>query len=59
MLAFFCRATDKLLALLQRVGIGMEINSDVKSEEVESLITELMGGGEKGNEMKRKVMKWK
>ncbi|CAL5385966.1 unnamed protein product [Camellia sinensis] len=56
---FFCTATDKLLALLQRVGIGMEINSDVKRKEVESLITELMGGGEKGKEMKRKVMEWK
>ncbi|KAL7262594.1 hypothetical protein ACSBR1_000873 [Camellia fascicularis] len=40
-------------------GIGMEINSDVKREEVESLITELMDGGEKGKEMKRKVMEWK
>ncbi|THG23495.1 7-deoxyloganetin glucosyltransferase-like [Camellia sinensis] len=39
--------------------IGMEINSDVKREEVESLVRELMGGGEKGKEMKRKVMEWK
>ncbi|GMP45931.1 hypothetical protein CsSME_00014266 [Camellia sinensis var. sinensis] len=37
----------------------MEINSDVKREEVESLVRELMGGGEKGKEMKRKVMEWK
>ncbi|KAA8538107.1 hypothetical protein F0562_027715 [Nyssa sinensis] len=39
-------------------GIGMEINSDVKRDEVESLVKELMVG-EKGKEMKKKSMEWK
>jgi hypothetical protein len=39
-------------------GIGMEINSDVKRGEVESLVSELMGG-EKGSEMKKKTREWK
>lgn len=39
-------------------GIGMEIDSNVKREEVEGLIRELMGG-EKGREMRKKVMEWK
>ncbi|CAL5385950.1 unnamed protein product [Camellia sinensis] len=36
----------------------MEINSDVKREEVDRMVRELMAG-EKGKEMKRKVMEWK
>ncbi|KAA8538104.1 hypothetical protein F0562_027712 [Nyssa sinensis] len=39
-------------------GIGMEINSDVKRDEVESLVKELMVG-EKGKGMKKKAMEWK
>ncbi|KAA8536450.1 hypothetical protein F0562_028928 [Nyssa sinensis] len=39
-------------------GIGMEIDSDVKRDEVEKLVRELMNG-EKGKEMKKKVMDWK
>ncbi|XP_050214408.1 7-deoxyloganetin glucosyltransferase [Mercurialis annua] len=39
-------------------GIGMEINSDVKRNEVESLVVELMDG-DKGKEMKKKAMEWK
>ncbi|KAI8025445.1 7-deoxyloganetin glucosyltransferase [Camellia lanceoleosa] len=39
-------------------GIGLEIDSDVKREEVEKLVRELMGG-EKGKEMKKKAMEWK
>ncbi|EEF36543.1 UDP-glucuronosyltransferase, putative [Ricinus communis] len=39
-------------------GIGMEINDNVKREEVESLVRELMEG-EKGKEMKKKAMDWK
>ncbi|GAV78377.1 LOW QUALITY PROTEIN: UDPGT domain-containing protein, partial [Cephalotus follicularis] len=39
-------------------GIGMEINSDVKRDEVEILVRELMEG-EKGKEMKKKAMEWK
>ncbi|KAB1208758.1 UDP-glycosyltransferase 85A2 [Morella rubra] len=39
-------------------GIGMEIDNDVKREEVEKLVGELMEG-EKGRRMKKKVMEWK
>ncbi|XP_059447966.1 7-deoxyloganetin glucosyltransferase-like [Corylus avellana] len=39
-------------------GIGMEIDNDVKRDDVEKLVRELMEG-DKGKEMKRKVMEWK
>ncbi|KAF7848368.1 hypothetical protein BT93_L2054 [Corymbia citriodora subsp. variegata] len=39
-------------------GIGMEIDGDVKREDVERQVRELMEG-ESGKEMKRKVMEWK
>ncbi|KAM5580256.1 7-deoxyloganetin glucosyltransferase-like [Rosa sericea] len=39
-------------------GIGMEISKDVKRDEVKKLFEELMVG-EKGKEMKNKVMEWK
>ncbi|KAL2468114.1 UDP-glycosyltransferase 85A2 [Forsythia ovata] len=39
-------------------GIGMEIDSDVKRDEVEILVKELMIG-EKGKEMKEKALEWK
>ncbi|KAL6964263.1 7-deoxyloganetin glucosyltransferase [Sarracenia purpurea var. burkii] len=39
-------------------GIGLEIDSDVKREEVEKLVRELMEG-EKGKDMKRKAVGWK
>ncbi|KAI4297179.1 hypothetical protein L6164_037078 [Bauhinia variegata] len=39
-------------------GIGMEIDTDVKREEVERLVIELMEG-EKGKEMKQRAMEWK
>ncbi|GKV41124.1 hypothetical protein SLEP1_g48696 [Rubroshorea leprosula] len=38
--------------------IGMEINSDVKRDEVERLVRELMEE-EKGREMKKKALEWK
>ncbi|KAF8404620.1 hypothetical protein HHK36_009508 [Tetracentron sinense] len=39
-------------------GIGMEIDNNVKREEVETLVRELMEG-EKGKEMKNRAMEWK
>ncbi|KAI3835909.1 hypothetical protein MKW92_025545 [Papaver armeniacum] len=39
-------------------GIGMEIDNNVKRNEVEKLVRELMEG-EKGKELKRRVMEWK
>ncbi|KAF2294094.1 hypothetical protein GH714_007455 [Hevea brasiliensis] len=39
-------------------GIGMEIDYNVKRDEVEKLLKELMEG-EKGKEMKKKALEWK
>ncbi|KAF5448478.1 hypothetical protein F2P56_029013 [Juglans regia] len=39
-------------------GIGMEIDCNVKRDEVEKLVRELMEG-EKGKEMRKHAMKWK
>uniref|UniRef100_A0A6N2L244 Glycosyltransferase N-terminal domain-containing protein n=1 Tax=Salix viminalis TaxID=40686 RepID=A0A6N2L244_SALVM len=39
-------------------GIGMEMENNVKRDEVEKLVRELMEG-EKGKDMKRKAMEWK
>ncbi|CAA7395118.1 unnamed protein product [Spirodela intermedia] len=39
-------------------GIGMEIDGDVRREEIQSLVAELMDG-EKGNEMRRRAREWK
>ncbi|KAB5520073.1 hypothetical protein DKX38_024392 [Salix brachista] len=39
-------------------GIGMEINGDVRRDQVGQLIRELMEG-ERGREMKRQAMEWK
>ncbi|XP_056173459.1 7-deoxyloganetin glucosyltransferase-like [Syzygium oleosum] len=39
-------------------GVGMEIDGDVKRDEVERQVRELMEG-ERGKEMKRKAMEWK
>ncbi|KAF8406033.1 hypothetical protein HHK36_008113 [Tetracentron sinense] len=47
-----CRYTCKEWA------IGMEINSDVKRDEVETLVRELMERN-KGKELKKKIMEWK
>ncbi|XP_020528274.1 UDP-glycosyltransferase 85A1-like [Amborella trichopoda] len=45
------------LHVCNELGIGMEINNDVKREDVEELLRELMGG-EKGKEMQLKAKKW-
>nr|WMB96352.1 UGT85A123 [Miconia microphysca] len=39
-------------------GIGMEIDNEVKRDEVEGMVRELMDG-EKGKEMKRRAAEWK
>ena len=39
-------------------GIGMEIDNNVKRDEVENLVRELMDG-EKGKEMKKAAMEWR
>ncbi len=39
-------------------GVGMEIDNDVKRDEVVKLVRELMDG-KKGKEMRRQAMDWK
>jgi UDP:flavonoid glycosyltransferase YjiC (YdhE family) len=39
-------------------GIGMEVNPDVKRDEIEALVKEVMKG-DKGKEMRQKALEWK
>ncbi|KAI4305815.1 hypothetical protein L6164_029158 [Bauhinia variegata] len=39
-------------------GIGMEVNQDIKREEIEALVNEAIKG-EKGEEMRQKCLQWK
>ncbi|KAI5654861.1 hypothetical protein M9H77_32048 [Catharanthus roseus] len=55
---FFAEQQTNCRFCCNKWGIGMEINSDVKRDEVESLVKELMVG-EKGKEMKKKALEWK
>ncbi|CAN4092451.1 unnamed protein product [Withania somnifera] len=41
-----------------KLGIGMDIDNNVKRDEVESLVKELMVG-DKGKELKKKTLEWK
>jgi hypothetical protein len=50
--------TNCRLACTDQWGIGMEIDNNVKRDEVEKLVRELMEG-EKGKAMKKKAMEWK
>ncbi|CAN1150049.1 7-deoxyloganetin glucosyltransferase [Linum perenne] len=55
---FFADQQTNCFYAYKEWGIGMEIDPEVKREEVEKLVKEVMGG-EKGKEMKRKAMEWK
>ncbi|XP_021900833.1 7-deoxyloganetin glucosyltransferase-like [Carica papaya] len=55
---FFAEQQTNCRYCCEKWGIGMEINSDVNRDEVESLVRELMEG-EKGKEMKKNAMEWK
>ncbi|XP_059279743.1 7-deoxyloganetin glucosyltransferase-like [Lycium ferocissimum] len=55
---FFAEQQTNCWFCCRRWGIGMEIDNNVKRDEVESLVRELMVG-EKGKEMKKKAMEWK
>ncbi|KAM2526297.1 7-deoxyloganetin glucosyltransferase-like [Malus sylvestris] len=55
---FFADQTTNCYYTCNEWGIGMEIDNDVKRDEVEKLVRELMEG-EKGKKMKNKVMEWK
>ncbi|KAF8370168.1 hypothetical protein HHK36_031799 [Tetracentron sinense] len=55
---FFAEQQTNCRYVCKEWGIGMEIDNNVKREEVEMLVRELMEG-EKGKEMKNKAMEWK
>jgi UDP:flavonoid glycosyltransferase YjiC (YdhE family) len=55
---FFSEQQINCLYSCTEWGIGMEIDNDVKRDAVEKLVRELMEG-DKGKDMKRKVMEWK
>ncbi|KAL6962330.1 7-deoxyloganetin glucosyltransferase [Sarracenia purpurea var. burkii] len=55
---FFAEQQTNCWSCCSEWGIGREIDSNVKRDEVESLVRELLVG-EKGKEMKRKAMEWK
>lgn len=55
---FFAEQQTNCFYLCNKWGIGMEIDSDVKRDQVEGLLRELMDGV-KGKEMREKAMEWK
>ncbi|XP_068336184.1 7-deoxyloganetin glucosyltransferase-like [Pyrus communis] len=55
---YFCDQQMNCHYTCNEWGIGMEISNDVKRDEVEKLVKELMEG-EKGKKLKNKVMEWK
>ncbi|KAK4354668.1 hypothetical protein RND71_026862 [Anisodus tanguticus] len=55
---FFAEQQTNCWFSVTKWDIGMEIDNNVKRDEVESLVRELMVG-EKGKEMKKKAMEWK
>lgn len=55
---FFAEQQTNCFYACRKWGIGMEIGSDVKREEVEGLVRELMGG-ERGKKMRDKAVEWK
>ncbi|XP_059279742.1 7-deoxyloganetin glucosyltransferase-like [Lycium ferocissimum] len=55
---FFAEQPTNCWFCCTKLGIGMEIDNNVKRNEVESLVRELMVG-EKGKKMKKKALEWK
>jgi len=55
---FFAEQPTNCRYVCTKWGIGMEIDSDVKRDEVEGLVKEMMEG-EKGKEMRTKARNWK
>lgn len=55
---FFGEQPTNCLYICNKWGIGMEIDNNVKRDEVKGLLRELMEGS-KGKKMKEKVMEWK
>ncbi|XP_062077086.1 7-deoxyloganetin glucosyltransferase-like [Humulus lupulus] len=55
---FFAEQQTNCWFLCSDLGVGMAIDTDVKRDEVEKLVRELIDG-EKGKEMREKAMEWK
>ncbi|KAK7363126.1 hypothetical protein VNO77_05256 [Canavalia gladiata] len=55
---FFAEQQTNCFYACNKWWVGMEIESDVNREQVERLVRELIGG-QKGNEMRNKALKWK
>lgn len=55
---FFAEQQTNCFYACKKWGIGVEIESDVNRDQVERLVRELMKG-EKGKEMRQKVVEWK
>lgn len=55
---FFAEQQTNCWYFCNKWGMGMEIDKDVKSDEVEKQVREVMVG-EKGEEMRRNALKWK
>ncbi|KAA8536451.1 hypothetical protein F0562_028929 [Nyssa sinensis] len=55
---FFAEQQTNCFDLCNKWGVGMEIDTDVRREQVEGLVRELMKG-EKGKEMREMVTEWK
>ncbi|XP_058083651.1 (R)-mandelonitrile beta-glucosyltransferase-like [Magnolia sinica] len=56
---FFAEQMTNRRYICKEWGIGMEIDANVRREEIENAVKELMGRGEKGKEMMKNAMKWK
>ncbi|CAN0841957.1 7-deoxyloganetin glucosyltransferase [Linum grandiflorum] len=55
---FFADQQTNCWLVCQKLRVGLEIDSDVKRNEIDELVRELMDG-EKGKEMKQRAMEWK
>nr|DAD21985.1 TPA_asm: hypothetical protein HUJ06_023448 [Nelumbo nucifera] len=55
---FFAEQQTNCRYVCTEWGMGMEIDSNVKRDEVESLVKQIMEG-EKGKEMKKRTLEWK
>nr|AFJ52995.1 UDP-glycosyltransferase 1 [Linum usitatissimum] len=55
---FFAEQHTNCWFVCEKLGVGLEIDNDIKREEIDELVRELMDG-EKGKEMKRRAMEWK
>ncbi|CAN0841959.1 7-deoxyloganetin glucosyltransferase [Linum grandiflorum] len=55
---FFAEQQTNCWFVCEKLGVGLEIDNDVKRSEIDELVRELMDG-EKGKEMKQRAMEWK